>query len=122
MNQAVAIVRLKKSINYLYVFFLLQGKEIQKKILGAKVTGTITNLSLTNIRNFKIPVPASEVQKQIVAKLSAAQDYKTQLLAQRVKLKELFGSVLHKSMSGELGKSKFTPLDTKLSSGAQRPH
>jgi len=100
MNQAVAIVRLKKSINYLYVFFLLQGKEIQKKILGAKVTGTITNLSLTNIRNFKVSVPTPEVQKQIVAKLSAAQEYKTQLLAQKSKLKELFDSVLSKSFSG----------------------
>ncbi len=100
MNQAVAIVRLKKSINYLYVFFLLQGKEIQKKILGAKVMGTITNLSLTNIRNFKVSVPALEVQKQIVQKLSTVQEYKKRLVDQKIKLKELFDSALHKSIRG----------------------
>jgi len=57
-----------------------------------------------------------------VAKLSAAQDYKKQLLEQRAKLKELFESALQRSMSGEFEKSKFTPLETKLSNGAQRPH
>jgi len=41
------------------------------------------------------------VKKQIVAKLSAAQDYKTQLLAQKSKLKELFDSTLAKSMSNK---------------------
>jgi len=36
-----------------------------------------------------------------VAKLSAAQDYKTQLLAQKSKLKELFDSALAESMTSE---------------------
>jgi len=71
----------------------------------------------------KIPLPPLKIQKQIVIKLSAVQDYpssirlrrnygvgphtkdfgvgagKKQLLAQRAKLKELFGSVSHCSMS-----------------------
>jgi hypothetical protein len=46
-------------------------------------------------------MPDLKTQKQIVAKLSAAQDYKTQLLAQKSKLKELFNSVLSKSFSGQ---------------------
>jgi len=104
MNQAVAIVRLNKLINFMYVFFLLQNKELRRKMLGAQVTGTITNLSLTNIRNLKIQFPTLKIQKQIVAKLSAVQEYKNQLLAQKSKLKELFDSVLQKSMKGELVK------------------
>ncbi len=68
------------------------------------------NLKINNLgysRHFKILktkkliIPPLEIQKQIVAKLSAVQDYKTQLLAQRAKLKELFDSVLHKSMKNE---------------------
>ena len=47
------------------------------------------------------PLPPMNEQKQIVAKLSAAQDYKTQLLAQKSKLKELFNSVLAKSFNGQ---------------------
>jgi len=39
-------------------------------------------------------------QKQIVAKLSAVQEYKTELVEQRKKLKELFDSALHQSMRG----------------------
>ncbi len=41
----------------------------------------------------------SKIQKQIVAKLSAAQEYKKQLLEQKAKLKELFDSALHRSMN-----------------------
>ena len=42
--------------------------------------------------------------KMEVEKLSATQEYKKQLLTQKSKLKELFDSVLHKSMKGERGK------------------
>jgi|SRR3989344_2311701 len=98
MNQAVAIVRLNKITNFMYVFFLLQNKELRRKMFGAQVTGTISNLSLSNIGNLKIPLPPIEMQKQIVAKLSAVQKYKQRLIEQRKKLKELFDSVLRKSM------------------------
>ena len=37
----------------------------------------------------------------IVANLSAAQEYKTQLLAQKSKLKELFDSALQNSMQSD---------------------
>src|SRR3989344_6007578 len=65
------------------------------------------NLKINNLgysRHFKLLktkkliIPPLKTQKQIVAKLSAVQDYKTQLLAQKSKLKELFDSALHKSM------------------------
>ncbi len=46
----------------------------------------------------KIFVPSLQTQKQIVAKLSAVQDYKKQLLEQKMKLKEFFDSTLAKSM------------------------
>ena len=49
------------------------------------------------LKEIKIPLPPLETQKQIVAKLSAVQGYKTQLIAQKAKLKELFDSVLARS-------------------------
>ncbi|MEK7480922.1 MAG: hypothetical protein AAB604_02365 [Patescibacteria group bacterium] len=48
--------------------------------------------------NVNVQLPLINIQKQIVAKLSAAQNCKTQLLARRAKLKELFASALRKSM------------------------
>lgn len=43
----------------------------------------------------------SKTPKQSVAKLSAVQDYKKQLLGQKAKFKELFDSALAKSMSSQ---------------------
>ena len=53
------------------------------------------------LKEIKIPIPPFQTQKQIAANLSAVQDYKTQLLVQKSKLKELFDSALHKSMSNK---------------------
>ena len=63
--------------------------------------GAQGNISPTQIMLYEIPLPPLATQKQIVAKLSAVQDYKKQLIAKRTKLKELFDSVLHKSMKNE---------------------
>jgi len=104
--------------SYLFYAILKNAGEIVKNGKGATVKGVTQEF----LKSIKILLPSLKTQKQIVEKLSAAQDYKTKLFAQRTKLKELFDSVLHKSMYGEYEKSKFTPLDTKLSNGAQRPH
>ncbi|MCH7730873.1 restriction endonuclease subunit S [Patescibacteria group bacterium] len=56
------------------------------------------------IKRIKIPLPPLETQKRIVEKLNAVQEYKKGLLEQKVKLQELFDSILHKSMKGELDK------------------
>ncbi|HXF44091.1 MAG TPA: restriction endonuclease subunit S [Candidatus Paceibacterota bacterium] len=45
----------------------------------------------------KVLIPPLETQKKIVEKLLAVQNYKTELLQQKAKLKELFDSVLYKS-------------------------
>ena len=100
MNQAVAIVRLKPLVNHLYVFYLLRTKELQRAMKFAEVTGTITNISLTTLKNLKIPLPPIETQRKIVEKLSAVQEYKKKLLEQKQKLQELFESVLNKSFKG----------------------
>ena len=102
MNQAVAIVRLKPLVNHLYVFYLLRTKELQRAMKFAEVTGTITNISLTTLKNLKIPLPPIETQRKIVEKLSAVQEYKKKLLEQKQKLQELFESVLNKSFKGAI--------------------
>lgn len=73
--------------------------QIRRKAKGAIMKGLNSKI----LRNLDIPLPSLEIQKQIVAKLSAVQDYKKQLLGQKSKLKELFDSVLSNSMnqSGE---------------------
>ncbi|MEW5908019.1 MAG: restriction endonuclease subunit S [Patescibacteria group bacterium] len=73
----------------------------ESKIRSAAQGAAIPHLSKTFVNNLKIPLPPLKIQKQIIAKLSAAQKYKTQLFVQKSKLKELFDSVLSKSFSGK---------------------
>jgi len=88
------------SLENKFLFYLL--KLFQEKIRAAAQGAAIPHLSKAFINNLKIPLPPLQIQKQIVAKLSAAQEYKSQLLAQKSKLKELFDSVLSKSMHSKL--------------------
>lgn len=68
-------------------------------------TGTsIPQLTIPMVERIRISLPPLRIQAQIVAKLSAIQEYKKQLLEQRSRLKELFDSVLARSMKGELVK------------------
>ena len=77
-------------------------KFIQKFFYFLMLNLKINNLGYSRhfklLKTKKLIIPPLKTQKQIVAKLSAVQDYKTQLLAQKSKLKELFDSALHKSM------------------------
>lgn len=72
--------------------------QIRRKAKGAIMKG----LNSTILKGLDIPTPPLDVQKQIITKLSTVQEYKKQLLDQKTKLKELFDSVLEKSMKGEL--------------------
>lgn len=72
---------------YLY-YFLTPNKW---KIVG----GGQPFITKGSAEKIKIPLPSLKTQKQIVAKLSAVQDYKKQLLEQKSKFKELFESVLN---------------------------
>jgi len=64
--------------------------------------GTQKFVSLGNLRNLEIPIPTKDKQKKIVAKLNIVQGYKKLLFKQKTLLKELFDSVLYKSMNGEM--------------------
>ena len=76
-NQAVGIIRLKNGVNRRYILHWLQSNEAQSQIRGAQVTGTITNLSLTELRKLQIPLPPLAEQKRIAAILDAADALRT---------------------------------------------
>ena len=84
---------------YIWLFSRSQNYWRQAKSL---MTGSgQPQFNANKLKQIKIRIPPLEIQKQIVIKLSAAQDYKTKLLAQKSKLKELFNSVLAKSFNGQ---------------------
>ena len=107
MNQAVALVRLDKKIAFpQYMCLTLQSDNLQKQMRGGQVTATVTNLSLTRIRNLQIPLPPLSEQKRIVVYLNNLREKvdKLKILQQQQakELEELKKSILEKAFSGKL--------------------
>tara|TARA_R110002126_G_scaffold208042_2_gene354992 strand:- start:9195 stop:10394 length:1200 start_codon:yes stop_codon:yes gene_type:complete len=77
-NQAVALIRLGKSdIDKDYLCKYLSSNSAQNQYNRGKVSATISNLSLTQIRKLKIPLPKLEIQKKIAAILDEADKIRT---------------------------------------------
>ena len=75
-NQAISIIRLKLNTNFKlnYLYQVLRGNIIQSQIDGLKVGIAQPNLSLTQIGNFKIPLPPLDIQEQIVKECQKVDD------------------------------------------------
>jgi len=72
-NQAVAILRFDyDKLNPQYLLHWLGTLDALRQISGRKVTATISNLSLGQIKQLKIPLPPLAEQQKIAAILDAA--------------------------------------------------
>jgi len=76
-NQAVAIVRTNENIFRPYLRHWLESNDAQSQIIGATVTGTISNLSLTQIGNLQFPLPPLEEQRRIAEILDRAKELRS---------------------------------------------
>ena len=85
-----------------FLYFTVISRSFIKKVLPFQRGANYPAVSDKDVFGIKISLPPLQLQKQIVAKLSAVQDYKKQLLEHNLKLKELFDSVLAKSMAGKM--------------------
>ena len=102
-NQAVCFVRLDqtKLLSKFLCGFLLTD-EGQSQIHDSKKDIARANLSLQDVRRLRVPKPALEEQSEIVAILDAI-DQKIDLhRRKRAVLDNLFKSLLHKLMTGEI--------------------
>jgi len=98
------LIRLNPDISidpfYIWLFSRSQSYWRQAKSL---MTGSgQPQFNANKLKQIKIPLPPLKIQKQIVEKLSAVQEYKKKLLEQKSLLKELFETVLNKSFKGQL--------------------
>ena len=92
------VLRAKENIiSPLLLSAILRQSHIVMKSSASMAGANLPRANKDVFDKITIPLPPLETQKQIVAKLSAVQDYKKQLLGQKSKLKELFNSVLSKS-------------------------
>lgn len=93
-SSAYINVKEKHNINYIYYFLL--SKKFQDDIRNNANWSTIKNVWLTQLRNYKLPLPPFPEQKAIAEILSSL-DNKIELLEKQNKTLENIGQALFKS-------------------------
>lgn len=66
-NQALAIIRLKNNVNRNYILSVLHSSLMEEYILSSRTTGAQPNLSLQQMRDFKLPYPNECEQHKIAS-------------------------------------------------------
>lgn len=106
INQAVALIRLIKSVPNLCVEFLLHYLNSPPAIQFMTASQVVTaqpNISLTNAREFPVPVPPLTEQHRIVAKveelMAMCDQLESQLTTAQTESRRLLESVLHEALA-----------------------
>jgi type I restriction enzyme S subunit len=107
MNQAIVVFRPKGFLSPLFLYYLLcDGKQIKEIEFELRGTAGQSNISLTQCRNFDIPIPRIEEQKEIVRRVEQLFAFADKLEARYAKAKTLLDklpqSILAKAFRGEL--------------------
>lgn len=101
-NAAKLVIKDINKISKEYLMFCLLIPSNQSSFTAQTHNTSVQKLALFRIQNVEIKLPSIIDQKNIVNKLNNVQEYKKLLLKQKSLLKELFDSVLYKSMNGEM--------------------
>ncbi len=91
-NQAVAILRLNGKASQRYVLNWLKTSDAHRQMASRGVTGTITNLSLGQIKTMDIPLPPLSEQRRIAAILDEADGLRARRRASLAELDTLLQS------------------------------
>lgn len=105
-NQAIAIIRAKSSLFQPYLRHWLDGFDAQLQMRGAMVTGTIANLSLTQVGNLQLPLPPLAEQRRIADVLDRAEALRAKRRAALAELDALDESVFRDLIGDPVANSK----------------
>lgn len=101
-NQAVAIVRVENPVLAGYLFYWLMSRDARGQMFGRQVTGTISNLSLTSIRNLQVPILEPSKQEMLVGYMAALRDSSSQFGVRIASLKAMQSEALEPWLTGAL--------------------
>lgn len=101
-NAAKLMIKDNKIISRKYLVYSLLIPSNQSSFKASTHNTSVGKLALFRIQNISINLPEVKDQQKIVERLEAVQDYKKLLQKQKSLFKELFDSILDKSMKGEL--------------------
>lgn len=106
VNQAVALIRLKKEIDKRYILYVLNSPSMVDHIHKQEVDVARANVSLRDVRNFMIPLPPLPEQKEIVRRVenlfALAGQIEGRLAKAQAQVNALMPSLLARAFRGEL--------------------
>lgn len=103
-NQAVAIIRLKKSLSLSVSFFfhVLRAKTIEKHIEAISVQGAQANFSLTDVSNIPLTLPAFIDEQKAIAQILSDMDAEiAQLEAKKAKYQAIKQGMMQELLTGK---------------------
>lgn len=106
-NQAVAIIRPRKSIDRRFFMHWISSRAATDQIRQSKVTATISNLSLGQIGELRIPLPPLDEQKRIAAILDQADELRRKRQRALDRLNQLGQAIFHE-MFGNIANGQRT--------------
>ena len=101
-NQALSIIRLKNKMQNQYIYYFLSSNYIKRHIDRINVQMAQANLSLQNIKNFKIALPPLPEQKQIAKILSNTDNKLDTLREKKTRYEQLKKGLMQKLLTGEV--------------------
>ncbi len=106
INQAVALIRLRKNVLGKYILYVLNSPSLIDHMHAEKVDVARANLSLADVANFPIPVPPKEEQHEIVRRMeelfALADRIEARYQKAKAQVDKLTQSILTKAFRGEL--------------------
>lgn len=101
-NQAVALVRVGDALDPIYLHSWLGTAHAQEQMTGSRVTGTISNLSLSRIGQLRLPVPPIEEQELFASRVQVVAIERRRLARSAAAMDRLLDSLKHRAFAGEL--------------------
>jgi type I restriction enzyme, S subunit len=125
INQALAVVRLRKRSVFEahYLFHALRGQLISKQIRDINVQAAQANISLYDVRNFRVPLPPTRVEQEAIAETLNDADALIESLEQLIaKKRQIKQGAMHELLTSKTRLQGFNGKweGTCLGSVAQR--
>jgi type I restriction enzyme S subunit len=115
ISQHVAILRPKASILPGFLsFYLSMNGGGQRQIAKMQYGQTKPGLNFEQIREFRLPVPARELQEEFVKRWGEVDELATLQHAQLTNLDQLFSSLQHRAFIGELTEKAAAARELKI--------
>jgi type I restriction enzyme, S subunit len=103
VNQAVGVVTLDPArIEFAFLAGLLTSQSGQRHLLGNRVDAARANISLTDLRQLRIPLPPLALQREFGWRIAGVEKLKAAHRASLGQLNTLFAALQYRAFRGEL--------------------